>query len=218
MNDVCEHRIRFHAPLRGIQNDETAPHATLSVVIRNQETTASNAPSQEELDWNALNELLLEVAERVTESLDRNRHSLQEVQELAIKLAVAIAGRVLREKFSTSDFPIENMIQDVLARLAPEGPVTVRLNPKDDVMLKERLDAKQAPWRRDVDFVADPSLERGSCRADSDQFGIIAKLEWQISEIQQTLLQSLEDAQIERRTTQPNDRGLRRHPDRRETA
>ena len=218
MNDAFQHRIRFHAPLRGIRSDETAGTATHSVAIGTQETAPKNTPTQEELDWNALNELLLEAGQRVTESLDRNRHSLQELQELAIKLAVAIAGRVLREKISTGDFPFENLIQDVLARLAHEGRVTVHLNPKDEAMLRERLAGKQARWPREIEFVGDPSLERGSCRADSEQFGIIAKLEWQLSEIQQTLLQSLEDAQIERRTTQPNDRGLRRHPDRRETA
>jgi flagellar assembly protein FliH len=65
----------------------------------------------------------------------------------------------------------------------------VRLHPDDLAHLQEH----QATWREQaaqLEFVADPEMERGGCRLDSDRGGFDATLQTQLSTLHEALAAS----------------------------
>src|SRR5579884_3713825 len=109
---------------------------------------------------------LLDVA-RDLKSAQRGR--LEEMQRVAIELAVAVASHVLYERLESGEFPIEELVRAAVKRLEPRQAVTVRLHP-EDVALLERRTAEEPLFALDTEdlrLVADPKLGRGDCRAET---------------------------------------------------
>ena len=108
----------------------------------------------------------------------------------------------------------------LIERLEPGPLITVRLNPDDLRELQERLagEPELSHSQGEVHLVSDATLARGDCTAEAGDLGLVAKIDQQISDIRQLLLENLDDAQVEHRKTQPGNQGIRRYPDRRETA
>jgi len=157
---------------------------------------------------------LLDVA-RELRSAQRGR--LEEMQQVAVQLAVAVASHVLYERLESGDFPIEELVRAAVKRLEPRQAVTVRLHP-EDLALLERRTSEEPLFALDTEemrLVADPELSRGDCRAETGDVAVLANLEEHLDEIKRDLLQALPEAEVERRK---GDRTLRRYPDRRATA
>lgn len=185
-----------------------------------QSTSEETRHAELEEQRNRVTELLTTIDIRVGELEQMQRQSLGELQEVSIELALAVASHVTHEKISSEDFAIEQIVQHVVASLRSDEAVTVRLNPEDLCLLESRLQGQPPPWSacKSVTIVGDGSLPRGDCRADGPDFSVLSRVELQLSEIRQHLLECLEHAQTERRRTQPGTGDLRRFPDRRETA
>ena len=149
----------------------------------------------------------------------RKRQLLAEMQQVAIELAVAVAGHLVHEKIQASEFPIENVVRQVVEHLGAKQPVKVRLHPDDLALLAQRLgDSPLATSAADVELVPDATLSRGDCRAEAGEVSMLSQLDVQLADLRRHLLGSLGHAEIERRKAQTGDRGLRRFPDRRQTA
>ena len=160
------------------------------------------------------------IDERLQEIESRRQEALTEMQQAAVELAVAVASRLVHHSIQVGDYAVEELVGSLIARCDARGPVTIRLNPADLELMQRRAGSSQLPGadHKACTIVADASLERGDCRVDAGDYGILAKLELQLAELRQHLLECLEDAQIERRRPQTGNRDLRRYPDRRETA
>lgn len=168
----------------------------------------------------AVEGLLESIAEAIHELEDRRQRSLDELQQLAVELGVAVASKLVYQSLQADEFAVEKLVEGLLAQLPMQRPIVVRLHPEDLALLHRRLKGKTAPWsdRGEVSLVAEPSLSRGDCRADAEEFGILSRMDFHLSEVRQQLLQNLDHAQIERRKTSSSDSDLRRFPERRETA
>lgn len=146
----------------------------------------------------------------------QQRQRLTEMQQLAVELAVAIAGRLVHDRIEAGDFAVETLVHQVVERLETKQAVTVYLHPADIALLERRLGEGQAlfPNNAEVRLAADDSLNRGECRAETGDVSVLSRLEEQLATIRQRLLGSLADAEIERRKAGQN---LRLFPDRRQT-
>ena len=158
--------------------------------------------------------------EQIGEIEQRRKQSLVEMQQAAIELSVAIASRLLHETIVADELALENIVAEILKPLDSGQAVMLRLHPTDITLLTRRLEGKPPPWQdyNTFQLVGDKTLQRGECRLDSGDIGIVSQIEMQLTEIRQQLLEALDHAQIERRRPQTGDRTLRRFPDRRETA
>jgi flagellar biosynthesis/type III secretory pathway protein FliH len=124
---------------------------------------------------------------------------VSEMRQAAVELAAAVAGRVVFDKLQASDFPIEEMVRQAVARLPVAPAVTVYLHSEDLALLRHRLaDQSLLPANGpDVRLEADASLQRGGCRAEAGEIHVLADLANQLAELRQHLLWSTSHARSE---------------------
>lgn len=217
-----ERTIRFPRPLRSVRlvqppsastSDSQAAEAAARALAE-----VAAAREREEHERRAVDETLAALAE-AAESLTRSRNELLgEMQQAAVELATAVAMRVTYDQLQTDRFAIEELVQAVVHRLGATGPVQVRLHPEDLALVNRRRGEGRGAESPDLQLIADESLGRGDCVADAGEVGFASFLEEQLNGLRQHLLRNLSDAQIERRKAAAGNRGLRRFPDRRQTA
>ncbi len=120
---------------------------------------------------------------------------VQELQRVAVELALTIASRLLHERVESGDLAVEAKVRDMLSQLGADEPVTIRLNPADLALLTERLDGKPlSDDRADPRFVADPNLGRGDCQVDGRDGMLVSDVARELEEIRDELLRSLKNA------------------------
>ena len=211
-----ERTIRLSIPLRDVRR--VAPDD--NSFLESNTSVQSNSHERIEEEWNALRQMMSGIGEAIQELELRRQNSLQELQQVAIELAIEIAAALVHDKVQRDEFPVEKQVEAIVNELGSQAAVTLKMHPDDLSLLNRRLDGREAPWndKTDLTLVADASLARGECRAEAGDFGMMANLEQQLTEIRKQLLENMNDAQDERRQSQANDRGMRRFPDRRETA
>lgn len=175
------------------------------------------AAREERAGWTRLVAGLTEVARELRA---QQRSRLEEMQRVAVELAVAIASHVVCERIESGDYAIEELVRQAVKRMEPREAVTVYLNPDDLTLLERRLgDGPLLSLEgEDVRLLGDASLGRGDVRAESGDVNVVSQMEEHLAELRSGLLRVLPDAEIERRKSISDDRGLRRFPDRRHTA
>ncbi len=155
----------------------------------------------------------------IDELEDRRSKSYSELRMAAIEIGVLVASRIVYEKIEANDYPFEALVNKALEKLDPNVPVTIRLHPEDQSILNERIDGEDInEVIKTVTFESDVTISRGSCRADTADFGLVSTIEQRTEEIRELLLQGIDDAQTERRKNGTSAQPIRRFPDRRETA
>jgi flagellar biosynthesis/type III secretory pathway protein FliH len=123
----------------------------------------------------------------------RQDEHLEELQHLAVELAVAIASRLLHEQIEAGEYPVEKLVQQVVERLQTPQPVTVYLHPEDLALLRRRLGGGEAifPHHAAVQLSADESLARGDVRAEAGDISVTADLQEQLTDIRRNLRETL---------------------------
>lgn len=131
----------------------------------------------------------LEAAARAVASERENW--LSEWETAAIRLAVAIAARILRQTLDDDPKIAVGMIHDALQMAAGSTRLKLRLHPEDVQLLGDNAAEVVAALAScgEPSIVADPTVERGGSVVETQQGTIDARLETQLSRITQELLQ-----------------------------
>ena len=214
-------RILFQSPLADVRVASTggapiAPagpggqDATGSRVATRGEAGASRAAAAEQAllaAFESVNRLLCQLNEQVQELEQQRRESVDELQRVAIDLAMFATSQILQREVQANEFPIEKLVQMAVERLGAHQQLVFRLHPQDLQQLQTVLARAEIAWSLPdgVQLVADPSQARGSCFADTGEFGLLSTLEQQLEDLQRSLKEGLEDAQTERRTSGATD-------------
>jgi len=129
----------------------------------------------------------------------QQQEHLEEMQRLAVELAVAIASRLLHDQIQSGDYPVETLVRKVVERLDTPQPVTVFLHPADLALLKQRLGEGRTifPESAEVQLRSDAALARGDVRAQAGDISVLADLEEQLKDIRGTLQETLSVAAAE---------------------
>ncbi|MFG0333184.1 MAG: FliH/SctL family protein [Maioricimonas sp. JB049] len=164
--------------------------------------------------------LLESINEAVEEFEVRRKQSLEELQLLAVELAVAAASNLVAQAIDRDEYGIEQLVSEAIGKLGMEQPIAISLHPEDIQLLDRRTEGETVPWRDGrVTLRPDAGIQRGDCRAETgDGRILIAEMSARLAEMRRHWLEGLDDAQIERRRPAGADRGLQRFPNRRETA
>lgn len=217
-----EYRIRFAQTLRRVRLAEAnaAPSAdNLSAAAAAQlQTEVELARELEQRERRAIDETLTALNEAAESLISSRNELLGEMQQAAVELALAVAMRVTYDKLQTDRFAIEELVQAVVARVAPAKAVQVRMHPDDLALLHRRSEAGQLQQLAEMQFIPDTTLGRGDCVVDAGDVSFDSCLEEQLDGLRRHLLRNINDAQVERRKAATGDRELRRFPDRRQTA
>lgn len=208
--------IAVSAPGVSIRETQLPPAAVAEPLPS---ATPPPAPTLDTEQFMALSESLGAICEAVAEFEQRRQQSLQELQQLAIEIGFAAAERLLRAPVDRSSTEVSSLVDELTQRAAPAGEFTVVLSPSD-LKLLEEAQASQPPaiTTEAIRFVSDPTLSPGSCQLKSDGVDVVSILEQELEELKLHMLQELEYAQTERRKPEAENRGVRRYPDRRDTA
>jgi flagellar biosynthesis/type III secretory pathway protein FliH len=171
-------------------------------------------------DHETLLAVLNSLSEVATDLETQQSQRLQEMQQVAVELAMAVASRLAHEQLEAGNLGVESLVRQAVERLKTTEPVTVFLHPKDLELLKTRL-AKVQPRPADLAklrLAADPQLARGNCRAEAGDTSVVLDVQEQLSAIRRHLLDALPEAVLDRRRQQAAENALKRFPDRRHTA
>ena len=184
----------------------------------------SNGPQQElqlsKEEQEALQRVLNGLVEVANELQAQEYQRLEEMQQVAVELAVAIASHVVHERIEAGDYAVEALVRKAAAGLKTAQPITIYLHPLDLELLEKRLAKMQppAPDLTKLRFIGDALLGQGDCRAEAGDIGVLSQVQEHLTGIRKQLLETLPEALLDRRRSLPAARRLKRFPDRRHTA
>ena len=114
----------------------------------------------------------------------------QQWDSLAIQLSLQIAEKIVRRQLAVNPEIAKPMIAEVLRLAAGSGQVRLRLNPADCELLGDQaVDfVRAAASCSEVEFLEDPSIDRGGCVVESHHGCIDAQLDTMFERLQDELL------------------------------
>ena len=133
------------------------------------------------------------VLERLAHSIDELaslRPRLREQAEAGlIRLAVAIARRVVRRELTVDPDAITGLVKAALEQLAAHEGVRVRVHPEHEGTVRACLAG--AGGAADIEVIGDQALERGSAVFETARGTLDASAETQLAEIERGLTDRL---------------------------
>ena len=211
MSRTATHTVRFDQPLRSVHLASAAAQIAGAV------SASGDGISAVETDANQLAETLEHISEQLSRMHSGRHESIAILHQVAIDLAVAVAGKILFGKIEAGEYPLTEMVSGLLGHTDARDTVTVLLHPDDLECLQLFLAGEQSGNAAfdHVTWLASPDLPRGAARLDASGFALFYDPTIQLGEIRQSLLEILHDSEIERRQTGLAGQGLRRFPERR---
>jgi len=115
---------------------------------------------------------------------------LHQWEKGAVRLATAIAARVMRRELSHApDVPV-TLVREALELAAGNAELKIRLNPADHAALASQIQALVAELAplAETELLADPRITPGGCRVET-RFGVIdQQFESQLARIEEELV------------------------------
>ena len=175
----------------------------------------ADAPAPEPTSENHVQELLENVLDQL-KSLENTRVQNQsELQAVAIELSMVIASHIVKRELNADSLNLNKTVAQAIEQLLPTQEITIRVNPMDTVDLECVESCYRSELASGISFVQDDSIPRGGCLVSSNEAGLLSTLEARLENVRDTLLQGIEYARTEGRTTDGIGEALRRFPDRR---
>ena len=122
---------------------------------------------------------LARTIEEIAGLRQRFRH---EAEAEVVKLAIAIARRVLHRELTVDADALLGIVKAALERLDSRELHSLRIHPGSAAALRQLLDRMGLPAR--VEVIADPALERGAVIFETARGAMDASIETQLSEIE----------------------------------
>jgi flagellar assembly protein FliH len=129
---------------------------------------------------------LIERFARTIDELAAMRTRLREQAEGdLVRLAVAIARRVIRRELTIDPHAITGLVKAALEQLSAGERIRVRVHPEDEIAVRSCLVALGRA--ASVEVSGDAALERGSAILETDRGNLDASAETQLAEIERGL-------------------------------
>jgi len=195
---------------------ETIDPPRAKTVAEAQPTGKKDSPDAQLLQ--SLTASLQTVVESVEQLSEQRRQSLEELQQVAVELSVAAARWLLGVAIEADMFAVDDLVRRAVERLDSDTGVTVRLHPDDLRLLQALQSESDDDTELPAEVKSDATLSRGSCRVEAGRQTLLSDMDSRLEDIRRMWLESLDASQVERRRNGANASGLRRFPERRETA
>jgi flagellar assembly protein FliH len=135
---------------------------------------------------NQLEKPLAEAADRlsatVAELAGLRPQLRREAEEDLVRLAVAVARRVLRRELTADPEAILGIVKAALDRIDAREILRLRVHPQDLALIQQALEARETPHK--VEVIADPSFERGGLVFETARGNLDASVDSQLLEIE----------------------------------
>ncbi len=186
---MFETTIRLHArPRRVSLAPPGSPWPPLAL-----KPVSISEPRPEPAGGNSIEPLLARIHDALAQ-LARNRSEfLADWQASAVELACALTARVTHQQLEAGQFPMEEIVRDMLGSFPASSEVSVFLNPDDLRLLRDRIGARALLLDRDLSirWLEDPGLGRGDCRIEDGEKVLLSQLAAQIRLIRDDMFRRL---------------------------
>jgi flagellar biosynthesis/type III secretory pathway protein FliH len=147
------------------------------------------ARSDRELIENAL----VRIESALRSRVEIRQQQLDEWRRAAIELAMAATGMVLHRQLEAGQFPLDEIIREMIASCSSGAEIHIYLNPKDARLMREKLFGRPLLPDRPgaIQLTEDASLARGDCRVDDGHQVFLSQLGERLREIREELNRSL---------------------------
>ncbi len=191
MKPVFEKSITLSTELADVLREQPAKAEEPSVQM--ERLLLAEKLLQEKKDREALERVLQKLLETANGLRAEQQQQLEEMQRLAIELAVAMASRLLEQQIQAGDFAVETLVRKVVERLDTPQPVLVFLHPDDLKLLQQRLGDGRTlfPHGAQVQMAPDTTLARGDVRAEAGDISVFANIEERLADLGQSLRATL---------------------------
>ncbi len=114
---------------------------------------------------------------------------LEELQPHIVRLAIAIAGRIVAAEIRQDRRIIERTVKAALEDLSCHGELQVRVHPDDQPVVQDILQTDETLLGRlsNLRVIGDSSIERGGCIVESDYEIVDADIPTQLAQIHRSL-------------------------------
>jgi flagellar assembly protein FliH len=129
-----------------------------------------------------LREAMARLAPQIGELPDFRKKLRREAEQDLVKLAVAIAHRVLRRELTTDPEAILGLVKAALERVEAREVFRVRVHPEDARILEPCFADLGLPEK--IEVAADRDLERGGVILETSRGQLDASVETQLQEIE----------------------------------
>ncbi len=133
-----------------------------------------------------LKPVLERFAQTIAELSSERRRLRRDAETDLVKLAIAIARRVLRRELSADPDAMLGLVKAALEKLEGREVERVRVSPADAEAVRQHLERAHMSARFEV--VAEPRLERGAAVFETSRGSLDASIETQLDEIQRGLV------------------------------
>jgi flagellar assembly protein FliH len=119
------------------------------------------------------------------------RHNIRrEAEEELVRLALAIARRILHRELSVDPDALMGLVKAALGKIEIRDTYRVRTHPEHAAPVTRYLAQIGAPQK--IEVLADPSLEKGSVIFETGRGSLDASVDTQLVEIQRGLTDLIE--------------------------
>jgi flagellar assembly protein FliH len=132
-----------------------------------------------------LEPLQARLAATVVDLAGTQRGLRREAEADVVRMALAIARRILNRELSVDPEAILGLVRSALDRLEAREIHRVRVAPTDKVAIEAELARRSLP--RSIEVYADPSLERGAAVFETSRGTLDASINTQLDEIDRGL-------------------------------
>ncbi len=130
------------------------------------------------------------LARSCVEMAGLRRKIQREAESDLVRLAMAIARRILRRELTVDPHALLGLVKAGLEKLDARELNRIRIHPEAAAWLAARLESEGLPRR--VEVVADPSLEPGAAIFESQRGTLDASADTQLAEIERGFVDLLE--------------------------
>ena len=119
-----------------------------------------------------------------------NKRGFAQWESGVVKLATAIAARVIRREVRQEPKITLDWVAESLQMIASQRRMIVRLHPEDYAALRNEVETLAARLHglAPTEIVADSNISRGGCRADTESGTIDHQIESQLNRIEEEML------------------------------
>ena len=164
-----------------------------------------------------LQEIFEQVHDQIEEFEQRRQQMIQELQMVAVELAVSVAAKLTHRDEESSRESAQAMTRQLVENLDQPVECEVWFHPDDLAAVQELVQEDPKFNTGSLRLQADPSLQIGDCRIRTGANEFVSSVQTKLIELRQNLLENLQHAEDERRQNESLHQGIKRFPDRRAT-
>jgi len=151
------------------------------------------APTDNLSDRELIEQALVRIEAALNSRLEFRRQQLEEWRRAAVDLGTIAAEMIVQRKLEAGEFPLDEIIGEMIAQCSPASEIHIHLNPIDASLMRDKLFGRPPLSERpgSVQVTEDETLARGDCRVDDGHQVFLSQLNRRLREMRDELNRSL---------------------------